>query len=141
MRQNAHEVASMRADADARQLTYVLDTVITARNDGSDTSLATRIDDEQLRALYRGPLRDLVPDGAWEVSGELPLQLRPRKLRDYRHGRRDPVHFRALGGGQRPRAQVRRHLAFSPVFQHIRGLRMADYAACTPCPDKGYCVR
>ena len=41
MRQNAHEVASMRADADARQLTYVLDTVITARNDGSDTSLAT----------------------------------------------------------------------------------------------------
>ena len=112
MRQNAHEVASMRADADARQLTYVLDTVVTARNDGSDTSLATRIEDDQLRALYRGPLRDLVPDErVGSERGELPLQLRPGKLRDYRHGGCDPVHFRALGGGQRPRAEVRRHLA------------------------------
>jgi radical SAM protein with 4Fe4S-binding SPASM domain len=30
---------------------------------------------------------------------------------------------------------------YSPVFQKIRGLRIADYEACAPCPDKPYCSR
>ena len=30
---------------------------------------------------------------------------------------------------------------YAPVFQRIRGLRIADYAACAPCPDKPYCAR
>ncbi len=30
---------------------------------------------------------------------------------------------------------------YSPVFQKIRGLRIADYEACAPCPDKSYCSR
>jgi MoaA/NifB/PqqE/SkfB family radical SAM enzyme len=29
----------------------------------------------------------------------------------------------------------------SPVFQRIRGLRIADYEACAPCADKPYCNR
>jgi MoaA/NifB/PqqE/SkfB family radical SAM enzyme len=29
----------------------------------------------------------------------------------------------------------------SPVFQKIRGLRIADYEACAPCPDKPFCSR
>ena len=27
------------------------------------------------------------------------------------------------------------------MFQRIRGLRIADYAACAPCPDKPFCSR
>ena len=29
----------------------------------------------------------------------------------------------------------------SPVFQRIRGLKMADYASCAPCPHKPHCTR
>ncbi|HEY5089537.1 MAG TPA: SPASM domain-containing protein, partial [Polyangia bacterium] len=29
----------------------------------------------------------------------------------------------------------------SPVFERIRGLRIADYPSCAPCPDKAYCSR
>jgi radical SAM protein with 4Fe4S-binding SPASM domain len=30
---------------------------------------------------------------------------------------------------------------YAPVFQKIRGLRIADYPACAPCPDKSFCSR
>ena len=55
MRQNAHEVADMRAQADARGFPYLVDVTITARHDGTRGSLATRVDEEQLAELYRGP--------------------------------------------------------------------------------------
>ena len=29
----------------------------------------------------------------------------------------------------------------SPVFERIRGLKIADYPACAPCPDKSFCSR
>jgi hypothetical protein len=38
----------------------------------------------------------------------------------------------------RPFAEIWR---YSPVFQRIRGLRIADYEACAPCPDKPFCSR
>jgi MoaA/NifB/PqqE/SkfB family radical SAM enzyme len=30
---------------------------------------------------------------------------------------------------------------YAPVFQRIRGLSIADYEACAPCPDKPFCSR
>jgi radical SAM protein with 4Fe4S-binding SPASM domain len=142
MRQNAHEVAAWRADADGKRLPYFVDLTITSRHDGSHGSLATRVDDDQLRSLLAGPLRDLLPK-------------QPR--------RHDEDSFRcncargncaiAANGDVLPCVSVpwpagnvraQRFLEiwkYSPVFQRIRGLRMADYPSCSPCPDKGYCAR
>ena len=142
MRQNAHEVGAMRADADARGLRYVLDATITGRHDGSDTSLRTRVDEEQLRALYAGPLRDLVPSGGWNVTEEsFPCNCARGNCAISATGDVTPcisVPWVAGNVKQRRFADIWR---YAPVFQRIRGLRTADYQACAPCPDKGYCVR
>lgn len=142
MRQNAHEVSAMRADADARGLRYIVDATITARHDGSNTSLGTRVDDEQLRALYRGPLRDLVPRGGWNITEEtFPCNCARGNCAISATGDVTPcvsVPWVAGNVRQRPFLDIWR---YAPVFQHIRGLRIADYKACAPCPDKGYCIR
>jgi radical SAM protein with 4Fe4S-binding SPASM domain len=142
MRQNAHEVAAMLADAAARRMTYVLDATITARYDGSRTSLATRVDDDQLRALYHGPLRDLVPKHERKVSEySFACNCARGNCAISATGDVTPcVSVPWVAGNIRERSFID-IWRYAPVFQRIRGLRMADYPACGPCPDKGYCVR
>jgi radical SAM protein with 4Fe4S-binding SPASM domain len=142
MRQNAHEVAAMRASADERGATYFVDTTITARNDGSPSSLATRVDDDQLRALYRGPLRDLVPEGGLEVTEEsFPCNCARGNCAISATGDVTPcIAVPWVAGNVRERRFID-IWRYAPVFQRIRGLRIADYPDCAPCPDKGYCAR
>jgi radical SAM protein with 4Fe4S-binding SPASM domain len=142
MRQNAHEVAAMRADAEARRLPHTVDTTITSRYDGSDTSLATRLDEEQLRALYRGPLRDLVPKTERKLTEEsFPCNCARGNCAISATGDVTPcMSVPWVAGNVRERRFID-IWRYAPVFQRIRGLRMADYVACAPCPDKGYCAR
>jgi radical SAM protein with 4Fe4S-binding SPASM domain len=142
MRQNAHEVAAMRADAEARGVPYTVDTTITSRHDGTSGSFATRVDDEQLRALYRGPLRDLVPKTERKLTEEsFPCNCARGNCAISATGDVTPcvsVPWVAGNVRERPFIDIWR---YAPVFQRIRGLRIADYEACAPCPDKGYCAR
>lgn len=142
MRQNAHEIAAMRAQADARGLPHVIDSIITSRYDGSHTSLETRVDEEQLRALYRGPLRDLLPKGEFAVTEEsFSCNCARGNCAVSATGDVTPcVSVPWVAGNVRERKFIE-IWRYAPVFQRIRGLRIADYASCAPCPDKGYCVR
>ena len=91
MRQNAHEVAAMRAAADAAGFPYMIDMTITSRHDGSRGSLATRVEDDQLVQLHRGPLRDMLGDRPRSPKRrDRRLQLRPRKLRRARRTATSP---------------------------------------------------
>ncbi|HEY7371707.1 MAG TPA: radical SAM protein [Polyangia bacterium] len=145
MRQNAHEVAGMRAQAAENGFPYLIDVTITPRHDGTRGSLATRLSDEQLGDLYRGPLRDMLPE----------RPERPRPVTDENFacncargncaisvtGDVFPCISVPWSGGnvrERPFLDIWK---YSPVFQRIRGLRVADYASCAPCPDKPYCSR
>jgi radical SAM protein with 4Fe4S-binding SPASM domain len=142
MRQNAHEVAAMRAQATEHELPYIIDVNITSRHDGDRTSLDTRISLEQLETLYRGPLSNLV-------------KTEPRPIAEedfYCNCARSNVAITSTGDVQ-PCMSVPwmagnvRETPFgeiwksSAVFQRIRGLKMADYAKCAPCGDKDYCRR
>jgi MoaA/NifB/PqqE/SkfB family radical SAM enzyme len=99
MRPNAHQTAEVRAQADARGFPILIDVTVTPRHDGSRGSLGVRVTEEQLADLYRGPLRDMLP------------KKRARQLRDLRDRRRAAVHLGPVGGRQRPRPAVHRHLA------------------------------
>ena len=75
-------------------------------------SLAMRITEDELAALYRGPLQRPHPQRQpRRRRGGLPLQLRARQLRHLGARRRLPLRLGPLGGRQRPRAAVRRDLA------------------------------
>jgi radical SAM protein with 4Fe4S-binding SPASM domain len=142
MRANAHEVPAMRAAAETRGYPYLVDLTITSRHDGSRGSLATRVDDGQLVELYRGPLRDMLPRRPKRVTEEsFPCNCARGNCAITATGDVTPcvsVPWRAGNVREQPFAEIWRS---SPVFERIRGLRMADYAACAPCPDKPFCSR
>ena len=142
MRQNAHEVAAMRAAAEEDGFPYLVDVTITPRHDGTRGSLETRLEDRQLEALYRGPLRDMVRGGKREMTeASFPCNCARGNCAISASGDVFPcisVPWTAGNVREQPFIDIWRS---SPVFQRIRGLRIADYPACAPCADKAYCNR
>jgi AdoMet-dependent heme synthase len=142
MRQNAHQMAEMRAQAAAGDFPYLVDVTITARNDRTRGSLTTRVSEGQLTDLYQGPLRDLLPNGKQPVTEErFPCNCARGNCAISVTGDVLPcvsVPWAAGNVREQPFIDIWR---YSPVFQKIRGLRIADYEACAPCPDKSYCSR
>jgi radical SAM protein with 4Fe4S-binding SPASM domain len=142
MRANAHQVAAMRAAAEGEGFPHLVDVTITARHDGTRGSLAVRVGDDQLAELFRGPLRDLLPAGTACVTEErFACNCARGNCAIAANGDVYPclsVPWVAGNVLQQPFIHVWQR---SPVFQHIRGLRMIDYPACGPCADKAYCSR
>jgi len=142
MSPNAHQVAEMRAQAAARGFAYLVDVTITPRHDGTRGSLAMRVSEDQLADLYRGPLRDLLPTGQMPATEErFPCNCARGNCAINAKGDVHPcvsVPWAAGNVREQPFAEIWKT---SPVFQKIRGLRIADYEACAPCPDKPYCSR
>lgn len=142
MRPNAHEVGAMRALAAARGLPTLIDLNITGRHDGTDGSLALRCTDQQIAALYAGALADLAPQAPREIDeATFPCNCARGNCAISARGDVQPcisVPWAAGNVREQPFAEIWRG---SPVFQQIRGLKMADYPGCGPCPDKGFCSR
>jgi radical SAM protein with 4Fe4S-binding SPASM domain len=142
MRQNAHEAEAMRAEADRRGLPYIMDLTITSRHDGTHGSLATRIDRGQLEALYRGPLADLAIRAPQKHTDEtFPCNCARGNVGITSTGDVVPcisVPWPAGNVREQPFAEIWNR---SPVFQKIRGYKIADYEHCAPCEHQGYCRR
>jgi radical SAM protein with 4Fe4S-binding SPASM domain len=142
MRPNVHEVGAMRALCDARRFPYLLDLTVTARHDGTQGSLAMRITEAELAALYQGPLGDLIPKGDRGVDeAAFPCNCARGNAAISARGDVFPcvsVPWAAGNVRRQPFGEIWRS---SPVFERIRGLKIADYPACAPCPDKAFCSR
>ena len=142
MRQNAHEVEAMRAQADGRGYSYMVDLTITSRHDGSAGSLDTRVDRTQLEQLYRGPLRDLAIRGKTPTTEEsFPCNCARGNVGITATGDVVPcvsVPWTAGNVREQPFAEIWKS---APVFQQIRGLSIADYEHCAPCAHKDHCQR
>jgi radical SAM protein with 4Fe4S-binding SPASM domain len=142
MRQNAHEAGQMMADAEARGFPFTIDMTVTARHDGSRNSLETRVDEGQLEQLYRGPLRPLIKLGPRPpvTSAGFACNCARGNCAITAQGDVLPCISVPLVAGnirERPFAEI---WSSSPVFQRIRGLRLADYPQCAPCPHKAHCT-
>ncbi len=142
MRPNAHEAGAMRELAAARGLATLIDLNVTARHDGTDGSLAMRVTADQVAALYAGPLADLAPKGTRSVDeAGFPCNCARGNCAVTARGDVQPciaVPWAAGNVRQQPFGEIWRA---SPVFQQIRGLKLADYPGCGPCPDKAFCSR
>ena len=142
MRQNAHETDAMIAMATARGFAYSVDLTITARHDGTDGSIASRVDAGQLEKLYRGPLRSLLPVArpAAMAPEAFTCNCARGNCAISAEGEVYPcisVPWSAGNVEDRPFAEIWRD---SPVFQRIRGLSLPDFAKCAPCPHRGHCT-
>lgn len=142
MRQNAHEADAMMRMASARELPYSVDLTITARHDGTDGSLAARIDAGQLEALYRGPLRQLLPPGRRPPPAPATFNCNCARGNCAISATGDvypciSVPWSAGNVRRQPFADIWRS---SPVFNRIRGLTLDSFPKCAPCPHRGYCT-
>ena len=142
MRPNVHEVGAMRALCDARGFPYLLDLTVTARHDGTQGSLAMRITEAELAALYQGPLRDLIPSGSRAVDeAAFPCNCARGNAAISARGDVFPCVSVPWTAGNVRRQSFGEIWRGSPVFERIRGLKIADYPTCAPCPDKSFCSR
>jgi AdoMet-dependent heme synthase len=143
MRDNAHQVAEMQAQARSQDLVFNMDLTVTARHDGTAGSLDVRVQPERLEPLLRGPLNDLVylggerrfTDTEWACNcarGNCAITAR---------GDVQPCIAVPMAAGnirKQPFAEIWRS---SPVFRWIRELRIEDYKECAPCSHRSWCTR
>jgi MoaA/NifB/PqqE/SkfB family radical SAM enzyme len=143
MQRNAAETGPMMARAEAEGFPYSLDLTVTARHDGARDTLHARVDEAQLEALYRGPLRPLIRLGPRPPvdSAAFSCNCARGNCAITAVGDVLPCISVPLPAGnirERPFAEIWAH---SPVLQRIRGLTLADYPACGPCAHKAHCTR
>lgn len=143
MRANAHEVPAMRAQAEARGLPHGFELTITPRHDGTAGSLTQRIERDQLAALVRGPLRDKQLSGCERsfTDEQWACNCARGNCAVTATGDVQPCMSVPLVAGNVRRQPFAEIWRASPVFQQIRGLRLADYPQCAPCPHKSWCTR
>jgi MoaA/NifB/PqqE/SkfB family radical SAM enzyme len=124
MRQNQHEAAAMRAQAQAEGFPYTIDLAITARHDGSRGSFDTRVSPEQIEELFRGPLNDFVPRRPRDVSDEAwACNCARGNLAVTATGEIHPCVSVPCNAGNVREQSIADIWRASPVFQRIRGRR------------------
>ncbi len=139
---NAHEAAAMIRMAEDEDFPYLVDTSITVRYDGTPAAPEGRVDSAALEALYRGPLRPLLTKGNPDPSDDdFKCNCARGNAAVSASGDVWPCVAAPIRAGnvrERPFTEI---WAESPVFRRIRGLRLADFEACAPCPLKAWCNR
>jgi len=144
MKANAAETGAMIAMAEGEGFAYAVDATITGRYDGTSGSLGTRVDPGTLEELYQGPLNSL-------IGGP----LRPESMGDddfkcncargnaavSSTGEVYPCIATPLRAGSIREQTFVEIWEKSPVFQWIRGLKIADFKTCAPCDLKRWCRR
>lgn len=140
-RSTVHDLGRMIEIADELGVPYGVDPQVTARYDGSTSSLDLRVDRAEIERLYRGPLRRLLPEA--DASPGRPVQCACARSVCAITSRGDVypcIGAPLVAGNVRERsfAAIWRD---SPVLQRIRALTLDDFPACKPCPHRPFCRR
>lgn len=138
---NAPEIEGMLALAEGEGMRYTLDPQLTARYDGTDSSLDHRVDHETLEALYRGPLAEALGEPSCRSDNDLQCSCARAVAAVSATGEVYPCIGAPLPAGNVRQGGFRAIWKDSPVLNKIRGLGLDDYAACKICPDRGFCRR
>ena len=113
---------------------------MTARYDGSRSSLDVRIDHESLERIYRGPLRHLV-SGPPNTSDSVQCSCARAVCGISAFGEVYPCIGAPMPSGNLREHSFRDIWRNSPVLRWIRGLRADDFPTCTSCVHRPYCRR
>ena len=140
VQRNADQVDRMMALATELEVPYGIDPQLTARYDGSRSSLDLRVDRSTLDALYRGPLSHLVPR-----TIENPTSVQCACARTVcgisAFGEVYPCIGAPVPSGNLRSASIHEIWQGSPQLQKIRGLHLDDFASCKTCDHMPHCRR
>jgi MoaA/NifB/PqqE/SkfB family radical SAM enzyme len=125
----------MRAQATARGFAYLVDVTITSRHDGTRQP-RDAVTDDQLARSTGARCATCCRRRSCRTEERFPCNCARGNCAITVTGDVQPcvsVPWSAGNVRDQPFIDIWR---YSPVFQKIRGLRIADYEACAPCPDK-----
>ena len=140
-RHNASEIPAMIALSEELGVRYTLDTQITARYDGTTSSLDHRVDRETLDALYRGPLFSALGGPACVPDRDVQCSCARTVAGISSSGELYPCIGAPVPSGNLRDRSFQEVWASSPELNRIRGLTMDDFSACLPCPNRSFCRR
>ncbi|HEY9724036.1 MAG TPA: radical SAM protein [Oscillatoriaceae cyanobacterium] len=140
-RHNAPEIAEMLAIAERHGVTFSLDSQLTARYDGTTSSLDHRVDAETLEALYRGPLGHLLDTGRCVPQREMNCSCARTVVGISATGEVYPCIGAPMPSGNLREAPFSEIWRGSPVLNRVRGLTLPDFKDCAGCPDRPFCRR
>ncbi|MEB3330196.1 MAG: radical SAM protein [Candidatus Sericytochromatia bacterium] len=140
-RENAPEVAAMIALAGAEGVGHTLDPQISARYDGTRSSLGHRVDPATLEALYRGPLAEALGTPTCRRDADMQCSCARGVVAVAANGDVYPCIAAPVVAGNVLEGGLSHVWRTSPVLNRIRRLGLADYPTCAACPDRGYCRR
>lgn len=138
-RANVDAVAAMIALAEDLGVPHDLDPSITARHDGSRSSLELALDRPTLERLYHGPLARYIGDRGAVKRIACPCARSVCGINS--SGDVYPCIGAPLPAGNLRQASFREIWRNSPILSWVRGLRDEDFAACATCSHLRYCRR
>ena len=140
VQRNADQVDRMMALASSIGVPYGIDPQITARYDGSRSSLDLRVDRPTLEKLYRGTIAHLVPPAI-----ENPTSVQCACARSVcgisAFGEVYPCIGAPVPSGNLRAQSFHDIWTTSAELNRIRGLRLDDFAACKSCQHMPHCRR
>lgn len=140
-RANHAQIAAMIELAAALDVTFALDPQLTARYDGTTSSLEHRVDADTLEALYRGPLREYLGGPNCQMDRDMACSCGQAVVGVSATGEVYPCIGAPVPAGNLRDASFSEIWRTSPVLNRIRGLTMEDYPTCAICPDRPFCRR
>lgn len=141
VRSNAHEAAQMIALMDELEMLIGLTPFITARYDGTTSSLDQRLDQQMLEQLYRGPLKFLLRKPNFDSNKSVQCACARATVGITASGEVYPCIGAPVPSGNIRRQAFTEIWENSPQLNRIRQLRLADFKTCAPCADRPYCGR
>lgn len=141
MKDNLLEAEQMLALAHSLGVSCNLDPQVTGRYDGDMNALAQKVDVEDLNALYRGPLRSLVPEANGPTHEGVQCACARSVLGITAFGEVYPCIGAPVPSGNIRQAPLAKIWRESPELNRIRRLTLKDFPVCGPCPDRPFCRR
>jgi len=138
---NAHEVEAFIRKASEYGLDYSFNPQMSARYDGSRTSLDHRLSASQLKTLYAGPLRSEIPPPDFNPKASVQCGCARGICGIGYEGTVYPCIGAPLPAGNIRTQSFSDIWKNAPLFQKIRGLTLDDFEQCSPCAYRPYCRR
>lgn len=137
---NAHEAEAMIALARGLGVRYNVDTHMTARHDGSRSSLDLGVDRDALERLYRGPFAPFVVS-APPRRDSIACPCARSVCGIGSSGDVYPCIAAPLPSGNLKSRSFGEIWRDSPTLNWVRGLGGSDFPACAGCDHAAYCRR
>lgn len=138
---NADEIEAMIALADSLGARHTIDPQITARYDGTTSSMDHRVDRETLDRVYRGPLFSALGGPMCVPDKEVQCSCARTVAGITASGDVYPCIGAPVKSGNLREQSFKTIWETSPELNKIRGLTLDDFASCKPCPQRAFCRR